>query len=129
MGEQNATTVESKPLTYDQVLAACAIYHSMYSSESEQNITYAGHAQKLANTLDEIDEHYIQSEIEHDPEGVAKRIKAQIEAIPADLVSPTSVMATFDIMHGIGWKKHHSQQAPKERGSTEKGFTLHPDRK
>lgn len=128
MGEQAASTSPKKPLSYDQLLATLAIYHSMYKSDSQTNVTYAGHAQNITNTLDQIDEHYIQSEIEHDPEKVAKRIKSEIDAIPADLVAPTSVVATFDIMNGIAWKPHHSQSVPKERGSTEKGFKLHPDR-
>ena len=130
MGEQNASTLDTKPLTYDQILSTLAIYHSMYQSDTDKNIAYAGQTQENpVNKLDEIDEHYIESEIKHDPEAAAKRIREQLDAIPATMVTPFSVNATFDIMNGIGWKPHHSQSVPKEPGSTEKGFRLHPDQK
>lgn len=34
------------------------------------------------------------------------------------------VVATYDIIHGIGWKPDASQQQPKARGSVPTGFNL-----
>lgn len=136
MGEQNAQFDvngefgNNTPLTYDKLLSTLAIYHSLYQTGENQNIKLAGHIQTGEDKLAQIEEHFIESEIQNDPESVAERLRQEIEMINAEkeIYAGFCVEATFDITHAIGWKPHPSQGKPKERGSVEKGWKLHPDR-
>ena len=70
------------------------------------------------------------SELENDPLLASQRAKEEAARVSAEIVQDTSdwVNATFDIVNCIAWKPADSQPKPKKRGSTGKGFQMHPDR-
>merc|ERR1712178_600175 len=118
MGEQNAS-INRYPMSFDTVLSIMGIYSSMYRKSINENVKYAGHLQTSQDKSELIAEHF-----EHDDN---VREMQQEEIFYGDIVQDESVVATFDILHGIAWNPDASQQKPSARGSAPKGFQIHKD--
>merc|ERR1712117_949807 len=94
------------------VLSIMGIYNSMYRKSINENVKYAGHLQTSQDKSELIAEHF-----EHDDN---VREMQQEEIFYGDIVQDESVVATFDILHGIAWNPDASQQKPSARGSAQK---------
>jgi len=120
-GEQNAAN-DRKPWSYDSLLATLAIYQSMYKTKASENVKFMGSIQTSEDSTEDIGKHFSQS-VEFDQPSFHAKATGNAQILSTD----NSVQATFDIIHGIAWKPHHSQQKPAQRGSAKRGFNFKKD--
>merc|ERR1712061_359057 len=100
----------------------------MYRKSINENVKYAGHLQTTDDRSQLIAEHFEHVNDESTDKYNDKLQQQQDEEIYyGDIVHDESVVATFDILHGIAWNPDASQQKPSKRGSAPKGFQIHKD--
>jgi len=78
--------------------------------------------QKLQSLYDDL--HYMgEGNALNDRNGTIQPFKDKVEEIYQSDFYDNGFTTTFDILHGIGWKHHDSQQQPAKRGSGKQSLT------